>query len=77
MECGELKNRGPDKRTLRLPRHSFPTDKQPSPSSGDNRLIKARKCPIDKDRVVIENAENTSFCVYLGVYPDMARDAMN
>jgi hypothetical protein len=73
MECRELKNWGPDKRTLRLPRDSFPTDKQPSPSLGDIRLIRARKCPIDKDCVEIENTENASFCVYLGAYPDMAR----
>ena len=73
MECRELKNWGPDKRTLRLPRDSFPTDKQPSPSLGDIRLIKARKCPIDKDCLLIENTENTSSCIYLGAYPDMAR----
>jgi len=73
MECRELKNWGPDKRALRVPRDTFPTDKQPSPNLGDIRLIKARKCPIDKDCLVIENTETTSFRVYLGGYPDMAR----
>jgi hypothetical protein len=73
MECKELKNWGPDKSTLRVPRDSFPPDKQPSPSLSDIRLIKARKCSIDKDCLVIENTENASFCVYLGAYPNMAR----
>ena len=72
MDYRELKNWGPDKRTLIVPEESLPSDKQSPPSLGDVRLIKVGKCPIDKDCVVIENSGNTCFCVYMRGYPDIS-----
>jgi hypothetical protein len=72
MDCRELKNWGPDKRTLIVAEESLPSDKQSPPSLGDVRLIKVGKCPIDKDCVVVESSGNTSFCVYMRGYPDIS-----
>jgi len=72
MNYTELKNWGPDKRTLILPQDSFPTDKQPPLNSGDVILIKVHKCPMDKYCVKIENSGNTSLCAYMRGYPDLS-----
>jgi len=72
MNYRELKNWGPDKRTLILPQDSFYNEKQPSPNSGDVRLIKARECPDGKSCVQIENNGNTSLCPYMRGYPDLS-----
>ena len=72
MKYEELRNWGPDKRTLILPRSRFPGDKQPPPRSGDVSLIKVLKCPIEKSCVVIEDAGNTSSCPYMGAYPGIS-----
>jgi hypothetical protein len=69
MKYEELRNWGPEKRTVILPQTSFPGDKQPPPSLGDIRLINVRKCPIGKNCVTIEDAGYTSFCPYMGTYP--------
>jgi hypothetical protein len=70
----EIRNWGPDKRTVILPRTRFPDDKQPPPSLGDIRSIKVRRCPIGKNCVVIEDTGHTSFCAYMGTYPGTSRD---
>ena len=72
MKYEELRNWGPDKRTVILPRTSFPDDKQPPPNLGDIRLIKARACPDGKNCVQIEYNGNTSFCPYMGTYPGIS-----
>jgi len=72
MNYRELKNWGPDNRTLILPQDSFDTEKVSPPGSGDVLLIRARECPDGKSCVQIENNGNTSFCVYMRGYPDLS-----
>ena len=72
MKYEELRNWGPDKRTVILPRTSSPGNKQAPPNLGDIRLIKVSKCPIGKSCLIIEDAGHTSFCPYMGTYPGIS-----
>jgi len=72
MKYEELRNWGPDKRTVILPRKNFPGNKQPPPNLGDISLIKARECPDGKSCLIIEHPGHTSLCPYMGTYPGIS-----
>ena len=72
MNYRELKNWGPDNRTLILPQDSFDTEKESPPDSGDVLLIRARECPDGKSCIQIEYNGNTSLCAYMRGYPDLS-----